>query len=56
MTFETSYTLELVKMLIIMYIQVVGRAGRDGNNSVTILVTRKGGRQRVSASMKLYIV
>ena len=37
-----------------MYIQAVGRAGRDGNNSVAVLVTRKGGRQHVSASMKLY--
>ena len=36
------------------YIQAVSRAGRDGNNSVVVLVTRKGGRQHVSASMKLY--
>ena len=44
MTFKTSYTSELVKTLIIMYIQAVGRAGRDGNNS------------DVSTSIKLYIV
>ena len=37
-----------------MYIQTVGRAGRDSNNSVAVLVTLKGGPQHVSTSMKSY--
>ena len=36
------------------YVQAVGRAGRDGNTSTALLLTRKGGRQHVSTSMKLY--
>ena len=37
-----------------MYVQAVGRAGRDGNNSTALLLTRKGARQHIGTSMKLY--
>ena len=37
-----------------MYVQAVGRAGRDGNNSTALLLTRKGAQQHIRASMKLY--
>ena len=37
-----------------MYVQAVGRAGRDGNNSTALLLTRKGAKQHISTSMKSY--
>ena len=37
-----------------MYVQAVGRAGRDGNNSTALLLTRKGTKQHIGVPMKTY--
>ena len=37
-----------------MYVQAGGRAGRDGNNSTALLLTRKGSKQHISVPMKIY--
>ena len=37
-----------------MYVQAVGRSGRDGNNSTALLLSRKGGRQHIGVPMKEY--
>ena len=38
-----------------MYVQAVGRAGRDGNHSNAVVLVRKGGRQHINLQMREYI-
>ena len=37
-----------------MYVQAVGRAGRDGNNSIALLLIHKGAKQHIGIAMKGY--